>query len=445
MLHWTEIKKNKTLAIFWIISTVKITMSTTGKGASGGSKTGRGGSTIGAPKALKRDYQLVSPTTPEGQVTLCNIRALLKEAIEPLADDLEQVKQKLDAITVVNARVDTLELKVDNIETRLLQSETKCSELQKEVVKLEMYSRKNNLKFLNIKDPHSASNENCEEKILDLCAYHNVELDARDIETAHRLGRSTKIDRPIMVKFSNFKSKQKILRARKTFQTQNIKVAEDFSTAIQQRRRIFSPILQEIFRSGGKYRGKLVQDKLLLNDRLFAVEDLNNLPEDLKLDKISTKTRGDMVVFFSKNSKFSNHYPCNFSKDGITFKSVEQYLMFSKAKCFKDNTTTDLILKTDDPVQAKLLGKRISNFQMETWSDIRNTYMEKGLSAKFSQNPELRQALEDTGSKTLVEANPKDKYWGAGLSLECEEVWEPHNWKGKNMLGKLLVELRQTF
>ena len=38
-------------------------MSTTGKGASGGSKTGRGGSTIGAPKALKRDYQLVSPTT----------------------------------------------------------------------------------------------------------------------------------------------------------------------------------------------------------------------------------------------------------------------------------------------------------------------------------------------------------------------------------------------
>ena len=96
------------------------------------------------------------------------------------------------------------------------------------------------------------------------------------------------------------------------------------------------------------------------------VEDLDNLPEELKLDKISTKTRGDMVVFFSKNSKFSNHYPCNFSKDGIIFTSVEQYLMFSKAKCFKDDTTADLILKTDDPVQAKLLGKRISNFQMET-------------------------------------------------------------------------------
>ena len=129
------------------------------------------------------------------------------------------------------------------------------------------------------------------------------------METAHWLDRSTKIYRPIAVKFSNFKSKQKILRARKVFQTWNIKVVEDFPTTIQQRQGIFTPILQEIFSSGGKYRGKLVQDKLLLNDRVFAVEDLNKLPEDLNLNNINTKIRGDMVVFISKNSKFSNHYP----------------------------------------------------------------------------------------------------------------------------------------
>ena len=100
--------------------------------------------------------------------------------------------------------------------------------------------------------------------------------------------------------------------------------------------------------------------------------------------------------------------------------------MFSKAKCFKDDITADLTLKTDDPVQAKLLSKRISNFQIETWRDIPKTYMEKGLSAKFSQNPELKQALEDTGLQTLVEANPKDTYWRASLYLVCEQVWEPH-------------------
>ena len=112
--------------------------------------------------------------------------------------------------------------------------------------------------------------------------------------------------------------------------------------------------------------------------------------------------------------------------------------MFSKAKCFKDDTTADRILKTDDPVQAKLLGKRISNFQMETWRDIQNTYMAKGLSTKFSQNPDLRQALEDTGSKTLVEANPKDTYWGAGLSLECEQVWEPAQLERQENTGEII-------
>ena len=45
----------------------------------------------------------------------------------------------------------------------------------------------------NILESNNASNENCEEKSLDLCVYHKVELDARDVKTAHRLGRSTKM------------------------------------------------------------------------------------------------------------------------------------------------------------------------------------------------------------------------------------------------------------
>ena len=51
----------------------------------------------------------------------------------------------------MNARVDTLEFKVGKNETRLLQSETKCSEPQKEVVKLEMYSLKTKVGFLTKK------------------------------------------------------------------------------------------------------------------------------------------------------------------------------------------------------------------------------------------------------------------------------------------------------
>ena len=342
-------------------------------------------------------------------------------------------------------RVKSLEQKVANLENKLSQSEAKYGDLKDEFVKLEMYSRRRNLKFLNIKDPHSSSSENCEEKILDLCAQFNMALDATDIEVAHRLGRGTKTDRPILVRFHSLKNKQKILKERKRFQEANVRVIEDFPLVIQQRRRVFAPVMQAIFKSGGKYKGNLIQDKLLLNDRMFTVKDLDNLPDDLKLHNLSTKTNENMVVFFSRNSKFSNHHPCCFTKDEVLFTSVEQYLMFRKAKCFKDSATADLVLQTDDPVKAKQLGKTVKDFQVETWREVRNRFMEEGLSAKFNQNPELKKALKDTGSKIMVEANPRDTYWGVGLSLDNDEIWNSHNWKGKNILGKLLVELRQTF
>ena len=35
--------------------------------------------------------------------------------------------------------------------------------------------------------------------------------------------------------------------------------------------------------------------------------------------------------------------------------------------------------------------------------------------AKYSQNPELRRYLFDTGNSTLVEASPDDTYWGIGI------------------------------
>ena len=65
--------------------------------------------------------------------------------------------------------------------------------------------------------------------------------------------------------------------------------------------------------------------------------------------------------------------------------------------------------------------------------------------AKFSQNPALAETLKATNLKTLIEANPNDTYWGVGLSRNNEDLWESKNWRGKNMLRKLLEDLRQSF
>ena len=143
---------------------------------------------------MKRDYQLVSPTTPEGQVTLSSMRSLLHEALDPLTIELEQVKEKLSEVTIVKQKIDCMEQKIEHLESKLSFSELKRNELEEKVTELEFYSRKNNLKFLNIKDPHSTTHEDCEAKILEKCARHEISIEAREIEGAHRLGGRKKGD-----------------------------------------------------------------------------------------------------------------------------------------------------------------------------------------------------------------------------------------------------------
>ena len=85
----------------------------------------------------------------------------------------------------------------------------------------------------------------------------------------------------------------------------------------------------------------------------------------------------------------------------------------------------------------------MSNFNISAWSEVCADFMKIGLQAKFQQNEHLARYLKNTGVTKLVEANPRDKFWGVGLSLWDDKIWNPDNWTGKNMLGLLLEEIRK--
>ena len=211
---------------------------------------------------------------------------------------------------------------------------------------------------------------------------------------------------------------------------------------VVERRRIFKPILKAVFKSNGKYKAHLSGDKLVLDGHLYSVKDLDKLPDELRLENLCTVTNGNMIGFFTKNSKLSNHYPCTFKQDGLTFQSSEQYLMFKKAKLFEDEVRATAVLNTSDPAHAKSLGRKVENFNPVVWNKASSAYMEAALMAKFQQNDDLGTFLKNTGNKLLVEANPTDQYWGVGLSLDDGSLWDQTKWKGKNKLGTLLMEIR---
>ena len=100
------------------------------------------------------------------------------------------------------------------------------------------------------------------------------------------------------------------------------------------------------------------------------------------------------------------------------------------------------ILDCKDPRKIKALGRKVKNFKESIWDKVKYSVVLNGNYMKFSQNPVLKQFLLSTGDCILVEASPYDGIWGIQMSESEENVKNPKEWRGKNLLGFALMEVR---
>jgi ribA/ribD-fused uncharacterized protein len=148
------------------------------------------------------------------------------------------------------------------------------------------------------------------------------------------------------------------------------------------------------------------------------------------------------TFFFTEKSPFSQWYPCAFTVDGVAFNCAEQFMMHGKAKLFGDDAVAQQILAAAHPKQHKALGRKVKPFVDATWKAKRIEIVTAGSRAKFTQNEELRALLLATKGTELVEASPFDRIWGIGLAATSPLAQDPKTWRGQNLLGKILTELR---
>ena len=148
------------------------------------------------------------------------------------------------------------------------------------------------------------------------------------------------------------------------------------------------------------------------------------------------------TFFFTEKSPFSQWYRCAFTVDGVAFSCAEQFMMHGKAILFGDEEIAKEILVADHPKQHKALGRKVKNFDDVVWKRERENIAMAGSRAKFTQNAELKQLLLDTRGTELVEASPFDRIWGIGLAATSPKAQDPKQWRGQNLLGKILTRLR---
>ena len=138
----------------------------------------------------------------------------------------------------------------------------------------------------------------------------------------------------------------------------------------------------------------------------------------------------------------SQWWPSPFIENGIIYQTAEHYMMGKKALLFNDQEIFEKILVKESPKDVKDLGRQIRNFDVAKWDTHKYEIVKQGNLLKFSQNEDLSFFLLQTKDKVLAEASPVDAIWGIGLAEDHVDAKIPKNWKGLNLLGFALMEVR---
>ena len=168
-----------------------------------------------------------------------------------------------------------------------------------------------------------------------------------------------------------------------------------------------------------------------------------------KVETAKKNPSGNFLLFYGHRKSavvnetcLSQFYGCRFSVCGKMFCCSEQYMMATKAHVFGDVRHEAKIMMEQEPSRIKAFGRKVSPFDAELWAKVAYNAVCRGNYAKFSQNDELRSFLLATGDRVLVEASPTDCIWGIGISKTDPKALDPSKWRGSNLLGKALMEVR---
>ncbi len=128
----------------------------------------------------------------------------------------------------------------------------------------------------------------------------------------------------------------------------------------------------------------------------------------------------------------SNYYPCEITiyydseHPPVTFFSAEAAFQAFKSQTYEGFCS----FQNFEPSAAKRKGRQIP--LREDWENIKDQVMEYIVYNKFTQNKYLKEKLLNTAFQYLEEGNTwNDTYWGV-----CNGV-------GKNMLGCILMDIRE--
>ena len=378
-------------------------------------------------------------------------------AFDFILSELSCIKTNAQTLTKCAIECEQNKKQITSLTQRVQVLETENKNLTEQIVNLENYGCRTNLIFKGI--PEKGPSENTKQLIINFME-NNLGIDNANsivFSAVHRLGKPPHLlpkaqhrPRDVLVKFVSLSDTNNTWSKRLSLKNTNFFLSEDYSAAVQQRRRILKPYLTEAKKSYSVEKCVLVGDKLIVDGKAFTVDTVKavkftgvHVTESQAEENIRQLSEIEAVAFFRKKCFLSNFYTSPFEDGGKTFSTVEHFYQFKKATYFHDTSTAAAILGAKTPDKSKALGYLVKDYEEELWHKVAPQVMFNGCLKKFRQFPQLAESLKKLKGG-IIEANQKDVFFSCGLPLHSPYIIDKAKWPGKNILGNILCQVRDT-
>lgn len=180
-----------------------------------------------------------------------------------------------------------------------------------------------------------------------------------------------------------------------------------------------------------------------------AEKPLLTVKEIKKAQKMQSILDRPVILFSGAEEEaygfLSLAWPVSLTINGTTYHSATQAIAVEMAKRLKDQAHATEFMAMDQPEQIRYTMKDVLGDHPDLiteWAKNMIQVLYDVITLKFTQYPALALRLLETQDAVLGAVVENDPYLGIGMSMDDPNAKNTLNWKGQNLLGKALMDVR---
>ena len=224
-------------------------------------------------------------------LAVCGEIESLKKEISELKGELKELKGLKESLEFADKEIISLKAEMAEISTTVKENgedmnsfDTDIEALKRRNIKLEAYTRRENIRIYNIEEE---PDENTEEHVRNLFVAKlripQNDVDAIRFERVHRIPvkpssqrSQSRGPRPVIVRFSHYQNKEFVRSFYKNLKGTKIGISDDFPREVEEIHKTLYPVLKQAKRE--QKRAFFNFDKLIIDGQIYRGKETKNLP-----------------------------------------------------------------------------------------------------------------------------------------------------------------------